>query len=177
MPEENFVAGERIPPDRLVARQVPRLRLERVVSIEVRASKQRRERGRQVSERERDAPALPLTDMDELVLESSLVEVIDAQHDVTKSHRPVPEADPPRPMGTFANHDSPHGSSVPEERSQQKTGHRAGRRPQNPPRQPHHRGACAYSGTSERTMMRGSVISSIAYRSPSRPAPESLDPP
>ena len=34
-----------------------------------------------------------------------------------------------------------------------------------------------YSGTCERTMMRGSVISSIANRRPSRPKPDSFDPP
>ena len=37
--------------------------------------------------------------------------------------------------------------------------------------------SAAYSGTCDRTMIRGSVISSIANRSPSRPKPESLDPP
>ena len=35
----------------------------------------------------------------------------------------------------------------------------------------------AYSGTCDRTMIRGSVISSIAYRRPSRPKPESFEPP
>lgn len=35
----------------------------------------------------------------------------------------------------------------------------------------------AYSGRCESTMMRGSVISSIAKRRPSRPKPESFDPP
>ena len=34
-----------------------------------------------------------------------------------------------------------------------------------------------YSGTCDRTMMRGSVISSIANRRPSRPNPESFEPP
>ena len=34
-----------------------------------------------------------------------------------------------------------------------------------------------YSGTCDRTMIRGSVISSIANRRPSRPNPESFDPP
>jgi hypothetical protein len=37
--------------------------------------------------------------------------------------------------------------------------------------------AVAYSGTCDKTMMRGSVISSIANRRPSRPKPESFDPP
>ena len=49
-------------------------------------------------------------------------------------------------------------------------------------RQPcrHHRtvpARSAYSGTCDRTMIRGSVISSIAYFSPSRPNPESFAPP
>ena len=34
-----------------------------------------------------------------------------------------------------------------------------------------------YSGTCDSTMIRGSVISSIANRSPSRPNPDSFDPP
>ena len=34
-----------------------------------------------------------------------------------------------------------------------------------------------YSGTCESTMMRGSVISSIANRRPSRPKPDSFEPP
>jgi hypothetical protein len=34
-----------------------------------------------------------------------------------------------------------------------------------------------YKGTFEKTMILGSVISSIAYRSPSRPYPDSLEPP
>ena len=37
--------------------------------------------------------------------------------------------------------------------------------------------ATAYRGTWDRTMIRGSVISSIANRNPSRPNPESLEPP
>ena len=35
----------------------------------------------------------------------------------------------------------------------------------------------AYSGTCDSTMIRGSVISSMANRRPSRPKPESFDPP
>ena len=35
----------------------------------------------------------------------------------------------------------------------------------------------AYNGTCDMTMMRGSVISSMAYFSPSRPNPESFAPP
>jgi hypothetical protein len=39
------------------------------------------------------------------------------------------------------------------------------------------RPAPAYSGTCDMTRIRGSVISSIAYFSPSRPNPESFEPP
>jgi hypothetical protein len=39
------------------------------------------------------------------------------------------------------------------------------------------RSAPGYSGTCDMTRMRGSVISSMAYFSPSRPNPESFDPP
>ena len=38
-------------------------------------------------------------------------------------------------------------------------------------------GPTAYNGTCDMTMMRGSVISSMAYFSPSRPNPESFAPP
>jgi hypothetical protein len=37
--------------------------------------------------------------------------------------------------------------------------------------------ATTYRGTCDRTMIRGSVISSMANRRPSRPNPESLEPP
>jgi len=109
-----------------VARDALRLDLEGVVPVEVPAPQQGTERRQEVRGQERDAPSLPLIDVDELVLENALVDVVDAQHDVTKGHRPMPETDLARPIGTLKDHDPSHDAPAPEEGRHQKADDRAG---------------------------------------------------
>ena len=118
----------------------------------------------------------------------------DAQHDEDEAHtHPQPRASPPRPSDrarvagrgrdigldetTLCPH-APHGGSLPEdddEAEPEDEGNHEGQHEEDGVGETHRQHV--YSGTCDSTMMRGSVISSIAKRRPSRPKPESFDPP
>jgi hypothetical protein len=80
------------------------------------AFQQRCERGDDIGGEKCEAPPLPLTDVDELVGENALVDVIDAQHDVTEGDGTVSKAEPVRPIGPLADDYSPNDPSTTEER-------------------------------------------------------------
>ena len=108
-----------------MAGDAPRLSLEGIVPVEVLASQKCSDRRQKVRGKERDAPSLPLTDVDELVLENALVDAVDAEHDVAERHGPVPEADLARPARPLADHDASHDAPGSEEGRHKQADYRA----------------------------------------------------
>jgi hypothetical protein len=77
--------------------------------------------------------------MNELVLENSVVEVIDAEHYVAESHGPMPKTDPSRPVGSLTNDYPARDAPGPKERGHEEPRDRSRRCPQDPPDRPHGR--------------------------------------